>query len=323
MSGAPVVVRRPIRPRPRPRSSARPRGSAASPGCPATSRSATGRCSSRRWPRVTSRIDDAGDGDDVRTTARLIERLGASVERLAGDGRRVSYRVVSPGVDGLQEADGVIDCGNSGTTLRLAAGILAGLDATHVLDGDSSLRRRPVARIIEPLRSMGAVLHARRNDFLPPLTVVGHTPLRAIDHSTIVPSAQVKSAILLAGAARRRPHDGPRGGRDPRPHRADAPGAWGTGGPRGDRGRGRSGLECRGRGTRGRGRRAGPSGRVRGRVLAGRRRDPPGRRADAARGRREPDPAGDPRAARSDGRPDRRGRARRRATTGSASRWPT
>ena len=130
-----------------------------------------------------SRIDDAGDGDDVRTTARLIERLGASVERLAGDGRRVDYRVVSPGVDGLQEADGVIDCGNSGTTLRLAAGILAGLDATHVLDGDSSLRRRPVARIIEPLRSMGAVLHARRNDSLPPLTVVGRTRLRAIDHS--------------------------------------------------------------------------------------------------------------------------------------------
>ncbi|HSS35362.1 MAG TPA: 3-phosphoshikimate 1-carboxyvinyltransferase, partial [Patescibacteria group bacterium] len=74
-----------------------------------------------------------------------------------------------------------------------------GLDATHVLDGDSSLRRRPVARIIEPLRSMGAVLHARRNDSLPPLTVVGRTRLRAIDHSTIVPSAQVKSAVLLAG----------------------------------------------------------------------------------------------------------------------------
>ena len=70
---------------------------------------------------------------------------------------------------------------------------------TTVLDGDASLRRRPVARIIEPLRSMGAVLHARRNDTLPPLTVVGHTPLRAIDIATTVPSAQVKSAILLAG----------------------------------------------------------------------------------------------------------------------------
>jgi 3-phosphoshikimate 1-carboxyvinyltransferase len=146
-----------------------------------------------------SPIEGAGDGEDVRTTAALIERLGVAVERVAGDGRTVSYRIVSPGIDGLHQADGVLDCRNSGTTLRLTAGVLAGLPATHVLDGDGSLRRRPVARIIEPLRSMGAVLHARRNDSLPPLTVVGHTPLRAIDFSTVVPSAQVKSAILLAG----------------------------------------------------------------------------------------------------------------------------
>ena len=77
--------------------------------------------------------------------------------------------------------------------------MLAGLPLTAVLDGDDSLRRRPVARIIEPLRSMGAVLHGRRNDSLPPLTVVGRTPLRAIEYATAVPSAQVKSAILLAG----------------------------------------------------------------------------------------------------------------------------
>ncbi|MDP9482754.1 MAG: 3-phosphoshikimate 1-carboxyvinyltransferase [Chloroflexota bacterium] len=146
-----------------------------------------------------SSIEGAGDGADVRTTAALIERLGARVERLGGNGRTILYRVASPGIDGLHEADGVLDCQNSGTTLRLTAGMLAGLPATHVLDGDRSLRRRPVARIIEPLRSMGAVLYARRNDSLPPLTVVGHTPLRAIDFSTVVPSAQVKSAILLAG----------------------------------------------------------------------------------------------------------------------------
>lgn len=146
-----------------------------------------------------SRIEGAGDGEDVRTTAALVARLGVLVERVADDGRRVTYRIVSPGVDGLREADGVLDCRNSGTTLRLSAGILAGLPAYHVLDGDASLRRRPVARIIEPLRSMGAVLHARRNDSLPPLTVVGRTPLRAIDVTTAVPSAQVKSAILLAG----------------------------------------------------------------------------------------------------------------------------
>jgi 3-phosphoshikimate 1-carboxyvinyltransferase len=146
-----------------------------------------------------SRIEGSGDGADVRSTASIVSALGAQVERISSDGRTVTYRVVSPGVDGLIEPDGVLDCGNSGTSLRLLAGILAGLPMTTILDGDASLRRRPVARIIEPLRSMGAVLHARRNDSLPPLTVVGHTPLRSVDIATPVPSAQVKSAILLAG----------------------------------------------------------------------------------------------------------------------------
>jgi 3-phosphoshikimate 1-carboxyvinyltransferase len=146
-----------------------------------------------------SRIEGAGDGADVRSTAGIIKALGASVERIVDAGRTVTYRVVSPGADGLTQPAGVLDCGNSGTSLRLISGILAGLPMTCVLDGDASLRRRPVARIIEPLRSMGAVLHARRNDSLPPLTVVGHTPLRSIDIAMSVPSAQVKSAILLAG----------------------------------------------------------------------------------------------------------------------------
>ena len=145
-----------------------------------------------------SLIEAAGDGADVRSTAGLVAALGVQVERLRTDGRTVDYRVVSPGADALGEPDGIVDCGNSGTTLRLAAGLLAGLPMTVVLDGDASLRRRPVARIIEPLRSMGAVLHARRNNSLPPLTVVGRTPLRAIEYTTPTPSAQVKSAILLA-----------------------------------------------------------------------------------------------------------------------------
>lgn len=146
-----------------------------------------------------SRIEAAGDGGDVRSTAGIVVALGATVERLRGDGRTVDYRVVSPGADGLREPDDVLDCGNSGTSLRLVAGMLAGLPMTAVLTGDESLRGRPVDRIIEPLRSMGAEFHARRNDSLPPLTVVGHTPLRAVEYSTPVPSAQVKSAILLAG----------------------------------------------------------------------------------------------------------------------------
>jgi 3-phosphoshikimate 1-carboxyvinyltransferase len=146
-----------------------------------------------------SSILGAGDGADVRTTAGLIARLGVVVERTAIDGRTADYRIVSPGIDGLGEPDGILDCANSGTSLRLLAGILAGLPLYAVLDGDDSLRRRPVARIVEPLRSMGAQLHARQNDSLPPLTVVGRTPLRPIDWTTPVPSAQVKSAILLAG----------------------------------------------------------------------------------------------------------------------------
>jgi 3-phosphoshikimate 1-carboxyvinyltransferase len=146
-----------------------------------------------------SGIEAAGDGADVRSTADIVAALGASVERLREDGRTVDYRVVSPGADGLTEPTATLDCGNSGTSLRLVAGMLAGLPFTAVLDGDDSLRRRPVARIIEPLRSMGAVLQARDNDSHPPLTVVGATPLRPIDYRTPVPSAQVKSAILLAG----------------------------------------------------------------------------------------------------------------------------
>jgi len=150
-----------------------------------------------------STIEGAGDGADVRSTAGIVAALGVDVSRRPDGrpvaGRTIAYRLVSPGADGLREPSDVLDCGNSGTSLRLVSGVLAGLPMTATLDGDGSLRRRPVARIIEPLRSMGAVLTARQDDSLPPLTVVGRTPLRAIDYATPVPSAQVKSAVLLAG----------------------------------------------------------------------------------------------------------------------------
>jgi 3-phosphoshikimate 1-carboxyvinyltransferase len=149
-----------------------------------------------------SRIAGAGDGADVRSTAGICAALGAAVERVPAEDEgptpTVDYRVVSPGVDGLREPAADLDCGNSGTSLRLFSGILAGLPFRTVLDGDDSLRRRPVARIIEPLRAMGATLHARSDDNLPPLTVIGRHPLVAVDRWTPVPSAQVKSAILLA-----------------------------------------------------------------------------------------------------------------------------
>ena len=148
--------------------------------------------------RGSSWISGAGDGADVRSTAAIMGALGANIEREGEDGRTVGYRIESPGAGGLTQPSATLDCGNSGTSLRLIAGMVAGLPMTCILDGDASLRRRPVARIIEPLRAMGAELHARNDDSLPPLTVVGRTPLRAVDVTTPVPSAQVKSAILLA-----------------------------------------------------------------------------------------------------------------------------
>jgi len=148
-----------------------------------------------------SRIGGSGDGADIRSTAGIAQALGASVERFERhtELRTADYVVESPGADGLRQPSASLDCGNSGTSLRLFAGILAGLPLTATLDGDDSLRGRPVARIIEPLRSMGAELSARQDDSLPPVTVTGRPPLRALDWTTAVPSAQVKSAILLAG----------------------------------------------------------------------------------------------------------------------------
>ncbi len=144
-------------------------------------------------------IAGAGDGADVRSTAGIVAALGGQVERAPGMAGNVDYRVRSGGAGGLREPGATLDCGNSGTSLRLFAGILAGQPARAVLDGDGSLRARPMARVIEPLRAMGASVEGSRGGALPPLTIVGRAPLRAIEWPTPVPSAQVKSAILLAG----------------------------------------------------------------------------------------------------------------------------
>lgn len=148
-----------------------------------------------------SRIAGSGDGADVRATADVVAALGASIERLAeaADRPTVGYLVRSPGAAGISEPVGILDCRNSGTTLRLVAGIVAARPLFAVLDGDGSLRRRPVARVVEPLRAMGARVFARVGGTLPPLAVEGRSPLAAIDHAPVVPSAQVKSCVLLAG----------------------------------------------------------------------------------------------------------------------------
>jgi 3-phosphoshikimate 1-carboxyvinyltransferase len=147
-----------------------------------------------------TRITGAGDGADVRSTAGIVGALGVDVSRSLGRDRNVDYVVRSRGAARLGAPDGPLDCGNSGTSMRLFAGILAGLGIDAVLDGDASLRGRPMARIIEPLRAMGASISGDGVDAsLPPLTIKAAQPLRAIEWSTPVASAQVKSAILLAG----------------------------------------------------------------------------------------------------------------------------
>jgi len=145
------------------------------------------------------RISGAGDGADVRSTAGIVKALGARLERQpAGEAGNVDYTVTATGGAGLRRPAGVLDCGNSGTSLRLFAGIVAGHPIEAILDGDASLRARPMARVIAPLSAMGARVEGAR-DGRPPLVVAGRRRLQPIDWHTPVPSAQVKSAILLAG----------------------------------------------------------------------------------------------------------------------------
>ncbi len=151
--------------------------------------------------RGESRIAAAGDGADVRSTAGICRALGATVERVADDGGRIDYVVRSPGAGALREPPATLDAGNSGTTTRLVLGLLAGQPLSATLDGDASLRRRPMGRVTEPLGAMGATFEGTDGATLLPLRITGRRPLAPLRYATPVPSAQVKSAILLAGLA--------------------------------------------------------------------------------------------------------------------------
>ncbi|HEX5241421.1 MAG TPA: 3-phosphoshikimate 1-carboxyvinyltransferase [Candidatus Limnocylindrales bacterium] len=144
-----------------------------------------------------STIVGLSEGEDVRSTRSIIEALGARVE--VGD-VDASDRVTvdSDGLASLTPPSRPLDCGNAGTTMRLVAGILAGQPFAATLDGDDSLRSRPMGRVIEPLRAMGASVSAAAGDRAP-LEIGGRAHLTAIDWTPEVASAQVKSAILLAG----------------------------------------------------------------------------------------------------------------------------
>ena len=133
---------------------------------------------------------------DCLSTAACMRALGAGVERQA-DG---SLLVTGVGLHGLKEPQGVLDAGNSGTTLRLLLGILAAQPFFSALSGDASLSRRPMGRVVEPLTRMGATIRGRGANRFLPLAVLPHEgSLRAMDYESPVASAQVKSAVLLAG----------------------------------------------------------------------------------------------------------------------------
>jgi len=133
--------------------------------------------------------------DDCRSTLGVLRALGVRWE--LDEAARV-LRVEGSGLRGLREADDALDCGNSGTTMRLMAGILAGQPWFSVLTGDASLRERPMGRIVEPLRRMGAAMDGRDGGSRAPLAIRGGG-LRGIRHALPMASAQVKSALLLAG----------------------------------------------------------------------------------------------------------------------------
>lgn len=139
-----------------------------------------------------TRIAGYCSGEDCLNTVRAFRAMGIHIEE-----RPETLHVYGKGQWGLTEPDGPLDCGNSGTGIRLLAGLLAGQDFFTVLTGDDSIRRRPMGRVVKPIRTMGAAMAGRKGGEFAPLAVTG-SRLRSITYVSPVASAQVKSALLLA-----------------------------------------------------------------------------------------------------------------------------
>ncbi len=140
-----------------------------------------------------STIVGLSKGEDVESTSRIVCLLGA---QRSDDGETVT--IVGP-ESGLVASTEPLDCGNSGTTMRLMAGVVSAIEGEHLLVGDASLSRRPMDRIAEPLGLMGSQVTGHGESVHAPLRVKGTHRLKAIDYHVPTASAQVKSAILLAG----------------------------------------------------------------------------------------------------------------------------
>ncbi|EOW2136212.1 3-phosphoshikimate 1-carboxyvinyltransferase [Stenotrophomonas sp. GD03908] len=142
----------------------------------------------------TSHIEGFLEGEDTRATARIFSQLGVRIET-PSPSQRVVHGV---GIDGLKAPEAPLDCGNAGTGMRLLAGLLAGQAFDCTLIGDESLSGRPMRRVTGPLSQMGAKIDTQ-DDGTPPLHVHGGQSLQGIDFASPVASAQIKSAVLLAG----------------------------------------------------------------------------------------------------------------------------
>ncbi|HEX3229461.1 MAG TPA: 3-phosphoshikimate 1-carboxyvinyltransferase, partial [Pyrinomonadaceae bacterium] len=141
--------------------------------------------------RGTSRLRNYSTSQDCAATLACLQNLGVRIDR-----RGAEVKIHGAGQKGLRAPESELDCGNSGTTMRLLAGILAGQSFVSTLTGDESLRSRPMQRVAEPLGMMGARLSSVGGRA--PLTIEGRDSLTAIDYELLIASAQVKSCILLA-----------------------------------------------------------------------------------------------------------------------------
>lgn len=141
-----------------------------------------------------SQVRNFLNGADCLATVGVMRQLGVSIEQTAP----TTLKIQGVGLRGLQEASDVLDCANSGTTIRLLTGLLAGQPFTSVLNGTAQIRGRPMGRIVEPLRRMGAAITGRQGGKYAPITVSQST-LRGFEYAMPVASAQVKSCLLLAG----------------------------------------------------------------------------------------------------------------------------
>ena len=144
-----------------------------------------------------SRISGLLFGGDAESTANALRALGAGIPQIPSDGSEIT--VQGMGLGGLRSPGSQLDLGNSGTGARLLLGVLSGSAVETTMTGDESLRSRPMRRVTEPLRAMGARFDFLAEDGLLPIRLRGKRPLQEIDWSTPVASAQVKSSILLAG----------------------------------------------------------------------------------------------------------------------------